>query len=96
MIRSELVLKLAEANPHLYKRDVEAIVTAVLDAIAEALARGDRVEIRGFCALSIRRRRAHAGLNPRTGEKVTVSATAAIQCRTGKGLERRLNPGSVV
>ena len=56
MIKSELVLKIAEQNPHLYQRDVENIVNAILDTIADALARGDRVELRGFGAFSVKRR----------------------------------------
>jgi integration host factor subunit beta len=56
MTKSELVQRLAEANPHLYQRDVEGIVTAIFDEIAAALARGDRVELRGFGASSVKRR----------------------------------------
>ena len=70
MIKSDLVLKIAERNPHLYQRDVENIVNAILDTIADALARGDRVELRGFGAFSVKRRDAHTGRNPRTGETV--------------------------
>ena len=73
MTKSELVQKLAEANPHLYQRDVEAIVTAIFQEIAAALARGDRVELRGFGAFSVKRRDARVGRNPRTGDSVQVS-----------------------
>ncbi|KMO36503.1 HU family DNA-binding protein, partial [Methylobacterium aquaticum] len=72
MIKSELVLKIAEQNPHLYQRDVENIVNAILDTIADALARGDRVELRGFGAFSVKRREARRGRNPRTGAAVAV------------------------
>ena len=72
MIKSELVLKIAEQNPHLYQRDVENIVNAILDTIADALSRGDRVELRGFGAFSVKRRDARTGRNPRTGETVSV------------------------
>jgi integration host factor subunit beta len=72
MIKSELVLKIAEQNPHLYQRDVENIVNAILDTIADALARGDRVELRGFGAFSVKKRDARTGRNPRTGEAVSV------------------------
>ena len=68
MIKSELVLKIAEQNPHLYQRDVEKIVNAILDTIGDALARGDRVELRGFGAFSVKKRDARTGRNPRTGD----------------------------
>lgn len=61
MIKSELVLKIAEQNPHLYQRDVEILVNAILDTVADALARGDRVELRGFGAFSVKRREAQIG-----------------------------------
>ena len=65
MTKSELVQRLADANPHLYQRDVEVIVTAIFDEISAALARGDRVELRGFGAFSVKRRDARVGRNPR-------------------------------
>src|SRR3954462_8749665 len=70
MIKSELVQRIAEHNPHLYQRDVENIVNAILDEIVAALARGDRVELRGFGAFSVKHRPARAGRNPRTGAHV--------------------------
>ena len=76
MIKSELVLRIAERNPHLYQRDVEILVNAILDTIADALARGDRVELRGFGAFSVKRREARRGRNPRTGAAVAVSEKA--------------------
>ena len=77
MTKSELVQKLAEADPHLYQRDVEVIVTAIFDEIAAALARGDRVELRGFGAFSVKHRDARIGRNPRTGDSVRVAVTGA-------------------
>ena len=91
MIKSELVLKIAEQNPHLYQRDVENIVNAILDTIADALARGDRVELRGFGAFSIKRRDARTGRNPRTGETVSVSEKLIPVFKTGKEMRIRLN-----
>jgi integration host factor subunit beta len=91
MIKSELVLKLAEQNPHLYQRDVENIVNAILDTIADALARGDRVELRGFGAFSVKKREARVGRNPRTGETVSVSEKAVPVFKTGKEMRNRLN-----
>jgi integration host factor subunit beta len=93
MIKSELVLKIAEQNPHLYQRDVENIVNAILDTIADALARGDRVELRGFGAFSVKKREARTGRNPRTGETVSVSEKVIPVFKTGKEMRTRLNAG---
>src|SRR3954454_5501077 len=91
MTKSELVQKLAEANPHLYQRDIEAIVTAIFHEIAAALARGDRVELRGFGAFSVKRRDARVGRNPRTGDSVQVAEKQVPFFKTGKQLRDRLN-----
>ena len=91
MIKSELVLKIAEQNPHLYQRDVENIVNAIFDTIADALARGDRVELRGFGAFSVKKRDARTGRNPRTGETVSVSEKVIPVFKTGKEMRIRLN-----
>ncbi|TVR08626.1 MAG: integration host factor subunit beta [Salinarimonadaceae bacterium] len=92
MIKSELVLRLAEQNPHLYQRDVENIVNAILDTIVDALAREDRVELRGFGAFSVKKRGARIGRNPRTGETVDVAEKAIPVFKTGKEMRMRLNP----
>src|SRR5215472_11622290 len=76
MIKSELVQRIAAQNLHLYQRDIEKIVTAILDEMVEALRRGDRVELRGFGAFSIKLRGARQGRNPRTGVAVQVSKKA--------------------
>ncbi|WP_340261657.1 integration host factor subunit beta [Roseobacter sp. HKCCA0882] len=91
MIRSELVQKLAEENPHLYQRDVERIVGAIFDEIIEAMARGDRVELRGFGAFSVKKRDARVGRNPRTGEAVSVEEKHVPFFKAGKLLRDRLN-----
>ncbi len=91
MTKSELILKLAEANPHLYQRDVERIVSTVFDEITSALARGDRVELRGFGAFSVKRRQSRVGRNPRTGEAVQVAEKAVPFFKTGKELREKLN-----
>jgi integration host factor subunit beta len=91
MTKSELIVKLAERNPHLFHRDVERIVTAIFDEISEALARGDRVELRGFGAFSIKQRDARTGRNPRTGESVAVVDKIIPFFKTGKQLRERLN-----
>lgn len=94
MIKSELVQRLAEANPHLYQRDVERIVSTIFEEITKALARGDRVELRGFGAFSVKTRPARTGRNPRTGEAVDVSQKFVPFFKTGKELRERLNGGN--
>lgn len=91
MTKSELIARLAERNPHLYQRDVERIVSTIFDEITEALARGDRVELRGFGAFSVKHREARTGRNPRTGETVDVEAKETPFFKTGKELRERLN-----
>ena len=93
MIKSELVQAIAEQNPHLYQRDVENIVNAILDEITSALANGDRVELRGFGAFSVRKRDSRKGRNPRTGEPVEVPAKAVPFFKAGKELRARVNGG---
>lgn len=91
MTKSELIARLAERNPHLYQRDVERIVTTIFDEIAAALAQGDRVELRGFGAFSVKKRDARQGRNPRTGEQVAVQGKVIPFFKTGKQLRERLN-----
>ena len=93
MTKSELIQRIAEINPHLYHRDVERIVTTIFDEISEALARGERVELRGFGAFSVKRRDARIGRNPRTGEAVNVAEKHIPFFKTGKLLRERLNDG---
>ena len=91
MIRSELIQIIADENPHLYQRDVERIVNTVFNEITEALAKGDRVELRGFGAFSVKSRDARMGRNPRTGEALKVESKAFPFFKTGKLLRDRLN-----
>jgi len=93
VIKSELVQRIAERNPHLYLRDVENIVNAILDEITHALSRGDRVELRGFGAFSVKRRDARLGRNPRTGAHVEVDEKVVPFFKTGKEMRERLNEG---
>jgi integration host factor subunit beta len=93
MIKSELVQKIAERNPHLYQRDVENIVNAILDEVVNALSRGDRVELRGFGAFSVKNRPARTGRNPRTGTQVSVAEKYVPFFKTGKEMRERLNGG---
>ena len=91
MIKSELIAKIAESNPHLYHRDVERIVSTIFDEITNALVKGQRVELRGFGAFSVKTRPARIGRNPRTGEKVNVDEKHVPYFKTGKDLRERLN-----
>ncbi|MEM9524442.1 MAG: integration host factor subunit beta [Pseudomonadota bacterium] len=91
MIRSELIQKIANENPHLYHRDVERIVNTIFEEIISAMEQGDRVELRGFGAFSVKRRDARIGRNPRTGESVAVQEKAVPFFKTGKLLRDRLN-----
>ncbi|MFD2740844.1 integration host factor subunit beta [Sulfitobacter aestuarii] len=91
MIRSELIQKIADDNPHLYQRDVERIVNTIFDEITGAMAKGDRVELRGFGAFSVKKRDARVGRNPRTGETVDVEEKHVPFFKTGKLLRDRLN-----
>ncbi len=91
MTKSELIARLTEANPHLYQRDVERIVNTVFEEITAALVDGDRVELRGFGAFSIKERAARMGRNPRTGEAVQVDSKLISYFKTGKQLREKLN-----
>jgi len=91
MTKSELILRLSEKNPHLFQRDIERIVNAIFESITLALARGQRVELRGFGAFSVKKREARTGRNPRTGEAVDVTEKFIPFFKTGKQLRDRLN-----
>jgi integration host factor subunit beta len=92
LVKSELVQRLAARNPHLYQRDVQNIVDAILGEITDALARFDRVELRGFGVFSTKRRRARTGRNPLTGDNVVVTEKHVPAFRTGKEVRELLNP----
>ena len=93
MTKSELIAHIAGRNPQLYQRDVERIVTSIFDEISKALGRGDRVELRGFGAFSVKHRDARVGRNPRTGASVSVAEKAVPYFKTGKQLRDMLNLG---
>ena len=93
VIKSELIEKLAEQNPHLYQKDVEDLVNAILDTVADALAQGNRVELRGFGAFTVKRRGARAGRNPRSGAAVAVPEKVVPVFKMSREMLRRLNPG---
>ena len=91
MIRSELIQTIADDNPHLFQRDVERIVNTVFEEITDAMVHGERVELRGFGAFSVKQRGARLGRNPRTGEAVSVDSKRVPFFKTGKLLRDRLN-----
>ena len=92
MTKSELIQRIADAHVDLYQRDVEKIVGAIFDEIARALAQGQRVELRGFGAFSVKQRSARVGRNPRTGDSIDVSEKFIPFFKTGKELREKLNP----
>ena len=91
MTKSDLILRLTEKYPHLLQRDIERIVNTVFDEVTNALARNNRVELRGFGAFSVKKREARQGRNPRTGQTVAVAAKYVPFFKTGKQLRDRLN-----
>ena len=91
MIKSELVQLITEQNPHLRQHDVERVINTVFGEIIHALSLGDRVELRGFGAFSVREHEAKTGRNPRTGDAIEVAAKRAPHFKTGKDLRARLN-----
>ncbi len=93
MTKSELIAALAAKNPNLYLRDLERLVETVFDEITRALGRGDRIELRGFGAFSIKTRAPRTGRNPRTGESVKVGTKRLPLFKTGKELRDHLNSG---
>ncbi|MDR3325738.1 MAG: integration host factor subunit beta [Rhodospirillaceae bacterium] len=91
MTQSELITYLAKLNHHLYKRDVSRVVTTIFNEIAEALACGNRVELRGFGSFSIRKCKARFGRNPKTGNPINISEKAIIIFKISKFVNERLN-----
>lgn len=92
MIKSELILRIAEQNPQLYERDVELVIRTILNQIADALVAGDRVEIRGLGVFSVRDRRSRSGRNPKSGQAVAVTEKRAIAFKPSTVMHVRLNP----
>ncbi len=92
MTRSDLIADLAAAAPYLRHADAEAIVVMIFDQIADALARGQRVELRDFGAFTVKHRAARVGRNPRTGAEVPVNEKAVPVFKAGGKLRQRVNP----
>jgi integration host factor subunit beta len=91
MIKSELISRIAEQNPHLYVKDAEKVVNAIFDEIVVALARGDRVEMRGFGIFFVRTWSPRPGRNPKTGESINVPETNHVAFKIGREMHARLN-----
>ena len=91
MIRSELVLLLSRDNPDLSVKEVERVIDAFFESVGAQLAKGGRVELRGFGAFSTRARTARTGRNPRTGDAVDVDAKRVPYFKPGKDMRARLN-----
>jgi integration host factor subunit beta len=91
MIKSDLVWRMRQQNPHLHHRDVEKIVDAIFDEITASLARGKRIELRGFGTFSVKVWEARTGRNPKTGAPVSVPKKALPRFKTGKEMRERLN-----
>ena len=94
MTRAELIAELAATNPHLRPADADSFVATIFDQITAALARGERVELRGFDAFMMRRRSARIGRNPRTQEVVAVGEKTRPFFKARKEMRDRLNRGS--
>ena len=92
MLRSDLVARIAELEPRLTAQQAEAVVSAILNRISDALIAGDRVEIRGFGAFTVRARSARTGRNPKTGAEVAVADKRKLTFKTGKMMQARLCP----
>ena len=91
MIKSELIARIADGNHHLFHKDIERIVNVILDESVDALSRGDRVELRGFGAFTVKHRAPRTGRNPRTGAAVKVDEKFVPFFKSGRELRERLN-----
>jgi len=91
MTKSELVEIIAEAYGEITRREAEVAVNTVFTAIADALAAGERVELRGFGSFTTRQRRPRIGRNPKTGDSVTVPAKVVPHFKPGKELRERVD-----
>ena len=90
LIKSVLVQRITDSNPHLFVRDVERIVSTIFNEITNSLAHGKRVELRGFGAFSVQHRKSRIGRNPRSGESVNVAEKYIPRFKTGKELRVKL------
>ena len=91
MVKSELILRIAEQNQHLYEKEVKAVVNTILGRISDALVAGDRVELRGLGTFTVKPRGARTGRNPRTSDAVTIPGRLMPAFKVGKAMQARLN-----
>ncbi len=91
MTKSELIARLAARFPQLVAKDADFAVKMVLDAMSDALARGDRIEIRGFGSFSLNYRPPRIGRNPKSGDKVHVPEKHVPHFKAGKELRERVD-----
>ncbi|MBR7069388.1 MAG: integration host factor subunit beta [Oxalobacter sp.] len=93
MTKSELIISLANSYPQLLAKDAELTVKTILEAMAQALADGKRIEIRGFGSFALSVRPPRVGRNPRSGEKVMVAEKRVPHFKPGKELRYRVDMG---
>ena len=91
MTKSELIKKLAKRHKGLYQKDINRLVDVVFEELTAALERGDRVELRGFGAFSVRKRASRVARNPRTNKAVSLGERVVPYFRAGKNLRARIN-----
>ena len=91
MTKSDLILKLTEKNYYLFQKDIYKIIHVFFDSISEALENGERVELRGFGAFGVKKRKARIGRNPRSGEPVAIPEKNIPFFKMGKGMRERIN-----
>jgi integration host factor subunit beta len=91
MTKSDLIAQLAERFPQLVAKDADFAVKMILDALSEALAKGDRIEIRGFGSFSLNYRPPRVGRNPKSGDKVSVPEKWVPHFKAGKELRERVD-----
>ena len=91
MTKSDLIARLAERFPQLVAKDADFAVKMILDALSEALAKGDRIEIRGFGSFSLNYRPPRVGRNPKSGDKVSVPEKWVPHFKAGKELRERVD-----
>ena len=96
LIKSQLIQNITDQNPHLYIKDVERIVNTIFSEITKSLADGRRVELRGFGAFSVQKRKERIGRNPRTGDAVNVSEKYIPRFKSGKELRIKLNSANKI
>ena len=91
MNKSDLILKILESDPNLFKKDASKIVNVFFDTISEAISKGERVELRGFGVFDVKKREARIARNPKNGEAVAVPAKKVPFFRMGKDMKDRIN-----